>query len=205
MVEKGTLPDITAAVLTGGKSRRFGRDKVIEPLDGVMLVERVVSVLTPLFSEIILVGHYRQEIDGYKTVSDIIPGCGPLGGIYTALASSANSYCFVFAADMPNLNMELIRYMAGLKEKADVIIPRLSKGMEPLHAIYSNATIPVIKDLLEKKSFKISNLIEQMNTEYIGYQSINAFGDPLKIFSNINTLSDINNSSETVTGNRERG
>jgi molybdopterin-guanine dinucleotide biosynthesis protein A len=191
LVEKGTLPDITAAVLIGGKSRRFGRDKVIEPLDGVMLVERVISVLSPLFSEIILVGHFRQQISGYKTVSDIIPGCGPLGGIYTALASSDNPYCFVFAADMPNLNTGLIRYMAGLKEKADIIIPRLSKGMEPLHAVYSNTAIPVIKTLLEKNKFKILNLIEQMNTEFIGHLSINAFGDPLRIFSNINTISDI--------------
>lgn len=191
MIEQGILPDITAAVLIGGKSRRFGRDKVIEPLDGVMLVEKVVSVLNPLFSEIILVGHFRQEIAGYKTVSDIIPGCGPLGGIYTALVSSANPYCFIFAADMPNLNMKLIRYMAGLKEKADIIIPRLSKGIEPLHAVYSKAAIPVIKTLLEKNRFKILNLIEQMNTEYIGNLSINKFGDPLRIFSNINTISDI--------------
>jgi len=192
LTEQVTLPDISAAVLIGGKSRRFGRDKVVEPLDGVMLVERVVSVLSPLFSEIILVGHVRQEIAGYKTVPDIIPGCGPLGGIYTALVSSRNPYCFVFAADMPNLNMGLIRYMAGLKEKADIIIPQLSKGMEPLHAVYSNIAVPVIKDLLEKRKFKILNLIEQMNTEYIGHLSINNFGDPLRIFFNINTLSDIN-------------
>jgi molybdopterin-guanine dinucleotide biosynthesis protein A len=206
LIEQEKLPDITAAVLIGGKSRRFGRDKVVEPLDGIMLVERVISVLKPLFPEITLVGHVRQEIAGYKTVPDIIPGCGPLGGIYTALVSSKSPYCFVFAADMPNLNMGLIRYMAGLKEKADIIIPRLSKGMEPLHAVYSNTAIPVIRNLLEKKQFKISNLIEQMNTEYIGHHSINAFGDPLRIFSNINTLSDIDISScETVTGNRERG
>lgn len=170
-----------------------------------MLVEKVISVLDPLFSDIILVGHFRQEVAGYKTFSDIIPGCGPLGGIYTALVSSGNPYCFVFAADMPNLNMGLIRYMAGLKEKADIIIPRLSKGMEPLHAIYSKAAISSIEALLEKKRFKILNLVEQMNTEYVGHQSINAFGDPLKIFSNINTLSDINISSETVSENRERG
>jgi molybdopterin-guanine dinucleotide biosynthesis protein A len=205
LVEKGTLKDITAAVLIGGKSRRFGRDKVVEQFDGVMLVERVISVLSPLFQEIILVGHVRQEIAGYRTVPDIIPGCGPLGGIYTALVSSKNPYSFVFAADMPNLNMEFIRHMAGLKEKADIIIPRLPKGMEPLHAIYSKAAIPAVEALLEKGKLKILNLIEQMNTEYIGHLSINAFGDPLKLFSNINTLSDINISSETVKGNRERG
>ena len=191
MIEQHIIPDITAAVLIGGKSRRFGRDKVVEPLDGVMLVERVISVLKPLFSEIALIGHVRHEISGYKTIPDIIPGCGPLGGIYTALTSSKNPYCFIFAADMPNLNTGLIRYMAGLKEKADIILPQVPKGLEPLHAIYSKTAIPVIKDLLAKKDFKILNLIEQMKTEYIGYQTIENFGEPLRIFSNINSLSDI--------------
>jgi molybdenum cofactor guanylyltransferase len=191
LVEQGILSDITAAVLIGGKSSRFGRDKVVEPLDGVMLVEKVVSLLNPLFSEIILIGHARRETAGYKTVPDIMPGCGPLGGIYTALVSSKNPYCFIFAADMPNLNTGLIRYMVGLKEKADIIIPRLSVGMEPLHAIYSSTAIPAVKDMLVKRNFKISNLIEQMNTEYIGHLSIKNFGEPSRIFSNINTLSDL--------------
>lgn len=191
MVEQGILQDISAAVLIGGKSSRFGRDKVVEPLGGVMLVDRVVSVLKPLFSEIIFIGHPRQKIAGYKTVPDIIPDCGPLGGIYTALISSKNPYCFIFAADMPNLNTGLIRYMAGLKEKADIVIPQVPKGMEPLHAVYSKTAIPVIKDLLVKRKFKILNLIEQMKIEYIEYQSIKYFGEPLRIFSNINSLSDI--------------
>ncbi len=191
MAEQGIIPDITAGVLIGGKSRRFGRDKVVEPLGGVMLVERVVSVLKPLFQEIILIGHQRQKIAGYKTVPDIIPDCGPLGGIYTALETSKNPYCFIFAADMPNLNTGLIRYMAGLKEKADIVIPKVPKGIEPLHAVYSRTAIPVIKDMLAKRSLKILNLIEKMKIEYVEYQSIKYFGDPLRIFSNINSLSDI--------------
>jgi molybdopterin-guanine dinucleotide biosynthesis protein A len=191
LVEQGIITDITAAVLIGGKSRRFGRDKVVEPLDGVMLVDRVVSILNPLFSEIILIGHARHVISGYETIPDIIPGCGPLGGIYTALVSSASPHCFIFAADMPNLNPDLIKYMAGLKERADIIIPRWSKGIEPLHAIYSKTAIPVIKGLLTSKAFRISNLIEQMNVEDIDDVSIRNFGEPLRIFSNINSVSDI--------------
>jgi molybdopterin-guanine dinucleotide biosynthesis protein A len=191
LAEQHTIPDITAAVLIGGRSRRFGRDKVVEPLGGVMLVEMVISVLRPLFSEIVLIGHARHAISGYKTLPDMVPGCGPLGGIYTALVYSGNPYCFIFAADMPNLNTGLIRYMAGLKEKADIIIPQVPKGLEPLHAIYSKTAVPVIKDLLTKREFKILNLIGQMKTEYIGYQTIKDFGEPLRIFSNINSLSDI--------------
>lgn len=184
------LTGVTAAVLTGGNSRRFGRDKVIERLNGVMLVDKVASVLKPLFPEIILVGYARPETSDYTTIPDITPGCGPLGGIYTALVSSKNPYCFIFAADMPNLNPSLIKYMAGFRERADIVIPRMSKGMEPLHAIYSSKSIPIIEEFLAEKVFKISRLIERMNTRYIELASIYEFGEPGTIFANINRLSD---------------
>jgi len=177
--------------MIGGKSRRFGRDKVIEPLEGVMLISRVLGVLERLFPEVLLIGHERKELAGLTIIPDIIPGCGPLGGIYTALASSSNPYCFVFAADMPNLNEGLIRYMASLKEQADIILPRWSPGMEPLHAIYAKGLQIKAKKLIDNKSFKIYSLIEQSAVHEISEDVLNCFGNPASFFANVNTLKDV--------------
>ena len=41
-----TLPRITAAILAGGAGTRLGgRDKGLEPLDGLLLVEHVIGAL----------------------------------------------------------------------------------------------------------------------------------------------------------------
>jgi molybdopterin-guanine dinucleotide biosynthesis protein A len=190
------LTGITAAVLTGGKSKRFGRDKVVEPLGGVMLVERVLAVLRGIFQEVILIGHERKEIEGYESIPDIMPGCGPLGGIYTALASSTNPYCFIFAADMPNLSSGLINYMAGLREKADVIIPRMPKGLEPLHAVYSKRIEVSVRKKLKSKELRILPLIESVSVFEVDISLIARFGDPHTIFANINKASDMTSGGE---------
>ena len=104
-------------VLAGGKGLRLGRDKALVELDGENLLQRVISRLSFLNSDIILIVAEKQhplEIAGYpklKVVTDIYPGKGPLVGIYSGLLSSDSAYNLVVACDMPFLNKHLIGYM----------------------------------------------------------------------------------------------
>jgi molybdopterin-guanine dinucleotide biosynthesis protein A len=178
---------MTGIVLIGGRSRRFGSDKVVAPFKGKSLVEHVVDLITPLFDDVILIGNRRPGLEAFHVAEDIFPGCGPLGGIYTALTVAGTSQCFVFAADMPNLDKGFIRYMISMAGEHDVVIPLWSKGREPLHAIYHKRIIPVVKDLLDRKSFRIFDLLKSVDTFPIPEEDIRKFREPESIFSNINT------------------
>jgi len=182
---------MTGIILVGGKSSRFGRDKVITPIGDKPLIEHVMDVIRPIFDEVILIGHTRDNLDTFTIQKDIMPGLGPLGGIYTALNVSKTPYCFVFAADMPNLNRGLIEHMGSKAEDQDVILPVWSMGREPLHAIYNRRVIPIIKELLEKNNLKVFNLLSRVNTMKITEDTIRSYGDPEVIFANINTIHDI--------------
>ena len=74
---------ITAIVLAGGNSRRLGRSKALEPIDGKSLVERVVERLKPLSGQILIVtSRENVELPGNwkaHTLVDLYPGKGPLG------------------------------------------------------------------------------------------------------------------------------
>lgn len=124
-------PFMTGVVLVGGKSRRFGRDKVLSEFKGTPLLDHVVGVLRPLFDEVILVGHRRKGLERHRVFEDIRPGCGPLGGIYTALHATSAEHCFVCAADMPHMNPGFISHMTSLADDHDIILPVWSKGREP--------------------------------------------------------------------------
>ena len=186
---------MTGIVLIGGRSRRFGKDKVVARVGEKTLVEHVTDVIAPLFDEVILIGPRRDHMGSFKTVEDILPGCGPLGGIHTALSVSPTPQCFVFAADMPNLNPELIRYMISLSDDHDVVIPLWSKGREPLHAIYNRRLRPLVSSLLDRKIFRIFDVLKTADTLVIPEETIRTFGDPKTIFANINTLQDISHFS----------
>jgi len=182
---------MTGIVLIGGKSQRFGSDKVVSPVGEKLLVEHVIDVIAPLFDEILLVGHPREPLLGHKIVEDLIPGSGPIGGIFTALTHARSPQCFVFAADMPNLNQAFISHMITLVEEYDIVVPVWSKGREPLHAIYHHRLTGTIEHLLRRGERKIYPLIKEANTRMLDEETIRTFGRPEEIFSNINTQHDL--------------
>ena len=65
------------------------------------------------------------------------PGAlGPLAGIETGLAASQSDLNFVLACDMPLVNADLVRYLAGLAEGYQAVVSRLEGWPKPLHAVY---------------------------------------------------------------------
>ena len=109
--------DISCIILAGGKSTRLGHDKILETFGSTSLLEQVISRIDPLSEEIIIVTAKERtfsqlaSLPKIKIVSDILPGQGSLGGIYTGLVKSNSFYNLVVAADMPFLNESLLRYM----------------------------------------------------------------------------------------------
>ena len=68
-----------------------------------------------------------------------MPGCGPLGGIYTALLHSTADWNLVVACDMPEAGAPLLAALIEGAETAatDCFIPSGTEGrLEPLCAVY---------------------------------------------------------------------
>jgi molybdopterin-guanine dinucleotide biosynthesis protein A len=189
--------DITCIVLAGGKSLRLGRDKIQETVGADSLLQRVLSQLTPFNGDIIIVtagGKYYPQLNGYqgaKVVTDIYPGKGVLGGIYTGLAESSSSYNLVVAGDMPFLNQALLRYMVGLSAGFDLVVPRLSRLVEPLHAVYARNCLPHIERLLKGGVLEVRALFDLVRVKYVEAEEIDRFDPGHLSFFNVNTKADL--------------
>jgi molybdopterin-guanine dinucleotide biosynthesis protein A len=185
--------DITSIVLAGGRGLRLGRDKATETINGQSLIKRVVSSLSFLDSDIIIVSGSDKAalgLDGYpglRAVNDAYPGKGPLVGIYSGLMASASEYNLVVACDMPFLNRELLAYL--LKERADydVVLPRLDNMVEPLHAVYSRACLPTIEEMFRQGKYGVHQLFELVKVCYVEADEIDRFDPGRMSFFNINT------------------
>jgi molybdopterin-guanine dinucleotide biosynthesis protein A len=93
---------ILGAVLTGGRSSRFGRDKAAVFLDGRRLVDHAVAVVAPHVAQVVTIGAADDRP---------APGLGPLGGIAGALTwAAAQGYDSVLtiACDMPAVPDDVI-------------------------------------------------------------------------------------------------
>jgi molybdopterin-guanine dinucleotide biosynthesis protein A len=201
--------NVSSIVLAGGKGLRIGRYKALVELDGKSLIQRVVSKLSFLNSEIIIVlaeGQQPPQVNGYtklRIVADAYPGKGPLVGIYSGLLDSESYNNFVVACDMPFLNEHLIDYMFQVSDGFDVTIPRLGKMVEPLHAVYSKKCLEFIEKLFGEGSFKIDRLLNLVKVRYIETEEIESFDPEHLSFFNINTKEDLNMADGLI--NRDNG
>ncbi len=160
---------LAGAVLAGGKSLRFGKNKTLEVFHGKRLIDRAVDSLRS-FCDPVLVAANDLSIyaDVQATlVRDIFPHQGPLVGLYTALLFSPHEWLFVKAGDMPFLVPELVQLMLSTREDADAVVP-LTNGMyEPLLALYSRRCIPAIAAVLEEQKRQIFTFYSKMKVRTI--------------------------------------
>lgn len=105
---------VLAAILAGGQSRRFGRDKALALVGGVRLIDRVAAVLQPQSDALVVCG---RDDPAYACLPDWPePGLGPLGGLGAALRHARdNGFDAVLSAscDVPNLPPDLRARLSG--------------------------------------------------------------------------------------------
>ena len=193
---------ISCIVLAGGKGLRLGRDKIVETVGNISLLERVIFYLSLFSRDIIIVTASEQSLPqfvGYpklRIMVDTYPGKGPLGGIYTGLVASDSRYNLVVAGDMPFLNQALLHYMIQLCDDFDLVVPRLGSMVEPLHAVYSKGCLAPIENLFKQGNLKVSDLLTLVKVRYVEAEEINQFDPKHLSFFNINTEADLKTAQE---------
>lgn len=189
-------------LLAGGKSQRMKRNKLFLPFDqedtllGFML-HKVVHYFDQVY---IVTNHeYRERIEKivslsrYSTVStvvDLVPSCGPLGGIYTGLISITTPYAFFLAADQPFFSIPLISFLSEQLGSYDAVVPKTNKGFEPLFTLYTQHCLSMIKKMLDEREYQVSQLFEKINAKVVSTEIIMRYDPGMKSFVNVNTESD---------------
>lgn len=187
-MDDGFIEGVTGVVLAGGKSSRYGKNKALVNVDGMPLISRVLRVIEPLFSTVILITNTPEIYAFLKLpmVEDRIKGLGPLGGIFTGLQAICDNAGFFVACDMPFLNAGLIRYLASVRRGFDVVVPTFAGKYEALHAIYSRRCLTEIEQLIHNGVYQTVQLFQSVSVRYVGEDEIRFHDPELKSFSNIN-------------------
>jgi len=182
----------------------LGHDKISENLRNSSLLQNVVSSVESLVSEIIIVVAGKrilprlETIREIKTVSDVYPGNGSLGGIHAGLSASGSFYNLVVAADMPFLNRSLLQYIFDISESFDFVLPRIETFFEPLHAVYSKNCIAPAESLIRQGRKPIVGLFDHVKVRYVDREEIDRFDPKHLSFFNINTKEDLDRARQIV-------
>ena len=185
------------AVLAGGAARRYGgRPKGLIELGGRRILDRVVDAVAAVTGEPPLLVANAPEGPGWRpdlrTVPDVRPECGSLGGIYTAVASGAGPVLCV-AWDMPFVTRELLRALVESSAGCDAFLPESDgrRGVEPLCAVYGPACGPAIERQLARHDLRAIGFHADVKVGTLPLERVRGCGDPDVLFFNVNTPADL--------------
>ena len=186
-----------AAILAGGRARRFGGiDKSSLVVDGQTILDRQMAMLqtVDVIREIMIVGATASHRSARRIV-DRVSGCGPLGGIHAALTAAAGgtpiqargNAVFVLACDMPYVPSALVTYLLDLAQNADAVIPLTEAGYHPLCAVYSLACLDPVAHRLAERRFQVVGILDDVKARVVTVAELDRFGDPHRLLMNVNT------------------
>jgi len=153
-------------VLVGGTSSRMGQDKALLVCQGATMAERTARIVREAAGAAALVGPPQRYAHlGLPVIADLRPGCGPLGGILTALASTAADWNLIVACDLPALSADVLKTLIAAAEAsdADCLAPQSSPGyLEPLCAVYHRRARDEIESALQAGVRKVHDALARL-------------------------------------------
>ncbi|MEW6778128.1 MAG: molybdenum cofactor guanylyltransferase [Bdellovibrionota bacterium] len=180
----------SALVLCGGKSSRMGKNKAFLEVGGVLLIERVLQAAKEVAAEVLLIAPAEEEWKrfGFPVVTGERPGLGPLEALRAGLAAASNPAAYALSCDLPNLSGEPLRKMAALLGDAHVVVPRTSRGLEPLCALYRKECAAVFSAALERGERALHRGLEGLR---VISPPLSELGTTDAFCSNLNTPEDL--------------
>ena len=173
----------------------MGQDKGLLQLAEVPLVERVLLQVAGLSDEAMLITNRPDEYRrfGVPVRTDVRPGTGALGGLYSALHYATHDCILVLSCDMPFVNRPLLEHILGLAPGWDAVVPRLgvSDRIEPLRALYRKSCVRPIVDALDAGRRRVISFFGDVKVRYVEIEEIKCFDPAGGTFFNINTLADL--------------
>lgn len=130
-------------VLSGGKSRRMGRDKALLERDGQSQLAFMAGLLGQHVDRVYVSTREDQQHEPerarYDLVIDHYDDMGPLAGILSAMDDHPGADWLVVACDLPNISGETLRFLLDNQSSSRPFTAYLSShdGLpEPLCALY---------------------------------------------------------------------
>ena len=182
----------TLVIQAGGESRRMGRDKALVPFLGQPLIQRVLERLRPVAEEHLITTNHPQNylFLGLPLITDIFPGRGALGGLYTALQAARNPFVAVVACDMPFANPQFFQTLFEMLENShvDAVIPQSEEGSESFHAVYRKETsLALVREAIEEGYWRADAWFASANIRFLSIEEVKVIDPSGLIFRNVNT------------------
>ncbi len=164
---------VTALILAGGRSSRFGRDKLAEPIAGRPMLDHVIERVRDVTSDIVVVTAAARTPDVHgevEIVRDDLPFEGPLAGLRTGLRAvdPGVERVIVVGGDMPTIVPAVLdRLIAALDRREAAVLADADRPRPLPLAVRRAAASTALDRLLDDGERRLRALLEHLDVEVI--------------------------------------
>jgi molybdopterin-guanine dinucleotide biosynthesis protein A len=193
--------NLSAIILAGGLSKRFGQDKGLVPLANKPLIKYVLEAVDQIVDEKIVVVNSEAQADKFskvlgnvKIAVDDLDVHSPLAGTASGFKVASGEYGILLPCDTPLISKEVLMLLLDLCTSRNAVIPRWPNGyIEPLQAVYRvKPALEAAKNALSEGKRDMRSMIERLRgVRYVSTLVLQQLDPELKFFTNVNTLLDL--------------
>ena len=159
--------NITAIILSGGKSSRMGQDKGLIKIKDKPMVQYAIEAVKPFCEHIMLLSNQVDyDVFGVDVYTDKVKDIGPMGGIYTGLKESKTDLNLVLTCDSPFVDETIVEGLINdYQNGIDAFYCNYAANKYPLTAIYSKRILPKIEAAIAAKNYRVRDLFNTANSK----------------------------------------
>lgn len=152
------VEQIDCYILAGGQSKRMGRDKGLLAFGQESFVGHIREQAFSLFPEVTVIAANPAYQKYAPCMPDLIPGKGPLGGLFTALHKSPHRLVLLLSCDMPLIDAGLLRHFLKHCSPGAICLARSGGRIHPFPGLYPPQVLGAVKKMLDEEHLKIMDL-----------------------------------------------
>jgi len=180
------LPEIQAAILAGGQSRRMGQPKLLLDFRGNTFIAHLLAQLQQQVNNVMIAGvpDPRQLADlGVPVLADAKVDTGPLAGVFTALSNTQRKWLLIAPCDNPLLPADYaLRLFETARVQSAPLVYVCKQGREqPLYALIQSNLLESLGAYLASGERKVLPWYESVGAVALDWD------DAGLAFDNLNT------------------
>ncbi|GAF86738.1 unnamed protein product, partial [marine sediment metagenome] len=171
----------SAYLLTGGKSKRFGRPKCLATINQKPLIDIVHSNVKSSFQKVYQVG--KKSHSTIPFIMDEFDTSCPLNGIVTALRHCTSKWVFIIACDLPLISQNIIQHLGNnLDLDYQALLPDVNGYLQYTCAFYHIDILKQAEQNLINGNVALHDLVNHTR-----YNTVNYPPEQEIYFTNVNT------------------
>ena len=166
---------ISAFILIGGKSERFGSEKWRANINGKSVLDRIWDACMH-FEERVVIGKEKPKNFKKPFICDQLEIQAPINGLYTAVQHTEHDWIQLVSCDIPLIEADIFQMLWNSNtQESDIVIPFSNNRYQVTCALYHKRTLNYLESAINKNNFSLLSLIKNLKITKVNFNSDKRF------------------------------